>query len=73
VEAPAGFTFLLGDAFPPGAETPEERIAAFKGSPMGPWYNPVHINVHQNGGHFGPWENPEAFIADIRETFRPLR
>jgi hypothetical protein len=40
---------------------------------MGAWYNPVHINVHQTGGHFGPWENPQAFITDIRDTFRPLR
>jgi pimeloyl-ACP methyl ester carboxylesterase len=73
VEAPAGFTFLLGDAFPPGAHTPEERIAAFKASPMGPWYNPVNIQAHRKGGHFGPWENPEAFITDIRDTFRRLR
>lgn len=73
IEAPAGFTFLLGDVFPPGVRTPEERIAAFKNSPMGAWFNPVHINVHQTGGHFGPWENPQAFITDIRDTFRPLR
>ena len=73
VEAPAGFTFLLGAAFPPGAHTPEERIAAFKAGPMGPWYNPVNIRAHRKGGHFGPWENPEAFITDIRATFRRLR
>ena len=30
IEAPAGFTFLLGDASPPGAHTPEQRIAIFK-------------------------------------------
>jgi pimeloyl-ACP methyl ester carboxylesterase len=73
IETPAGFTFLLGDVFPPGVRTPEERIAAFKNSPMGAWFNPVNIKVHQKGGHFGPWENPEAFITDIRDTFRALR
>jgi hypothetical protein len=59
--------------FPPGVRTPEERIAAFKNSPVGAWFNPVHISVHQTGGHFGPWENPQAFITDIRDTFSPLR
>jgi pimeloyl-ACP methyl ester carboxylesterase len=73
IEAPAGFTFLLGDVFPPGVRTPEERMAAFENGPMRPWFNPVNIKVHQKGGHFGPWENPEAFITDIRETFRGLR
>jgi len=26
--------------------------------------------AHSKGGHFGPWENTEAFIEGIRETFR---
>ncbi|GGT10175.1 epoxide hydrolase family protein [Streptomyces chromofuscus] len=73
IEAPAGFTFLLGDVYPPGVRTPEERIAAFENGPTRPWFNPVNVNVHHQGGHFGPWENPEAFITDIRETFRKLR
>jgi pimeloyl-ACP methyl ester carboxylesterase len=73
VEAPAGFTFLLGDAFPPGVRTPAERIAAFEDSPMRAWFNPIQVRAHQRGGHFGPWENPDAFITDIRDTFRPLR
>jgi hypothetical protein len=73
IEAPAGFTFLLGDVFPPGVRTPQERIAAFEASPMRPWYNPVNIKVHAQGGHFGPWENPQAYITDIRDTFRGLR
>ncbi|MEV5012671.1 epoxide hydrolase family protein [Streptomyces sp. NPDC004227] len=73
VEAPAGFTFLLGDVFPPGVRTAEERIAAFTNGPVGSWYNPVNIKAHQKGGHFGPWENPEAWIEDLRETFRQLR
>ncbi|XUL90308.1 epoxide hydrolase family protein [Streptomyces galilaeus] len=73
IEAPAGFTFLLGDIYPPGVHTPEERIAAFENGPTRPWFNPVNVKAHQKGGHFGPWENPDAFLTDIRETFRKLR
>jgi hypothetical protein len=73
VEAPAGFTFLCGDAYPPGVHTPEERIAAFENGPTRSWFNPVHVDAHMKGGHFGPWENPDAFIDGIRATFRPLR
>ncbi|MFK0246873.1 epoxide hydrolase family protein [Amycolatopsis azurea] len=73
VEAPAGFTFHLGDAAPPGAHDREQRVAAFKKA-AGHFYGDVRqVNVHEKGGHFGPWENPEAWIADLRTTFRPLR
>jgi len=34
------------------------------------WYNTIYAKAHSKGGHFGPWENPEAFIEGIRETFR---
>ena len=71
VEAPAGFTFLLGDASPPGAHTPEERRAKFGATGF---YGDVRaVNVHDRGGHFGPWENPQAWIHDLRATFRELR
>src|SRR5258707_719537 len=33
---------------------------------------PVHINVRQQGGHFGPWENPEAYGTGICSTFGPF-
>jgi hypothetical protein len=73
IEAPAGFTFLLRDASPPGGHTPESRIAAFKNG-GGRFYADVRdVNVHEKGGHFGPWENPEAWINDLRTTFRKLR
>jgi pimeloyl-ACP methyl ester carboxylesterase len=73
VEAPAGFTLLLGDVYPPGPRTPEERIAAFENGPNRPWFNPVNVEAHQEGGHFGPWENPDAFLTGIQKTFRKLR
>ncbi|MEU6840421.1 hypothetical protein ABZ930_00935 [Streptomyces sp. NPDC046716] len=73
VEAPAGFTFLLGDAYPPGVDTPEGRIAAFENGPSRSAYNVVNVNAHMKGGHFVQYENPEAFAADLRQTFRKLR
>jgi hypothetical protein len=72
VEAPAGFTFLTGDAYPPGA-TVDNRVDLFKSGPTADWFNVVYAKAHEHGGHFGPWENPEAFVGGIRETFRILR
>ncbi|MEW2294389.1 epoxide hydrolase [Streptomyces sp. NPDC006743] len=73
VEPPAGFTFLLGDAYPPGVDTVEGRIAAFENGPTRDVFNVVNVNAHMKGGHFVHYENPEAFTADLRETFRRLR
>jgi hypothetical protein len=72
VEAPAGFTFLLGDAYPPGV-TVENRVESFMNGPMRPLYDVVYAKAHEKGGHFGPWENPDAVIEGIRDTFRGLR
>jgi pimeloyl-ACP methyl ester carboxylesterase len=73
IEAPTAFTFLLGDAAPPAVHNREQRIAAFQQG-AGHFYADVRqVNVHDKGGHFGPWENPEAWIGDLRATFRPLR
>jgi hypothetical protein len=74
IQAPAAFTLLLGDRSPfDGGHSPEERLAAFKAG-GGRFYADVRaVNVHRNGGHFGPWENPEAWIHDLRSTYRSLR
>ena len=72
VEAPAGFTFLTGDAFPPGA-TVDNRVDLFKSGHTAEWFNTVYAKAYERGGHFGPWENPDAFVEGIRETFRILR
>jgi hypothetical protein len=68
IEAPAGFTFLAGDHYPPGA-TVDTRVAFFENGPTRDWFNPVYLNAHARGGHFVPWENPEAVIDDVRTTF----
>jgi pimeloyl-ACP methyl ester carboxylesterase len=72
IEAPAGITFL-GYENPPGVPT-SEVVQRFLDNPTEkPWYNPVYLKAHEHGGHFTPWENPQAVIEDIRATFRPLR
>jgi len=68
VEAPVGFTLLVGDANPPLA-TVGNRVDILKNGPFGPDYNIIYAKAHQKGGHFGPWENPEAWIEDLRENF----
>jgi len=72
VEAPAGFTFLAGDAYPPLA-TADNRVGMFKNGPMADMFNTVYAKAFKKGGHFGPWENPEAFIEGIRDTFKLLK
>jgi pimeloyl-ACP methyl ester carboxylesterase len=72
MEAPAGFTFLAGDRYPPGT-TAATRIAAFTEGPTASRYNTTYTQVDPVGGHFGHFENPDAVITGIRETFRTLR
>jgi pimeloyl-ACP methyl ester carboxylesterase len=72
IEAPAGFTFLLGDKAPPGA-TLQTRVDVFKNGPMAPMYNVVYAKAHAEGGHFAAWENPDAMVEGIRQTFRDVR
>jgi pimeloyl-ACP methyl ester carboxylesterase len=72
IEAPVGFSFLAGNASPPLA-TIENRVDMFKNGPLAKYYNTVYAKTFEDGGHFGPWENPEAFIEGIRETFEIIR
>lgn len=76
IEPPTGITFL-GFENPPGV-TASQRAEAYKAasSSRSPsdrsarWYNLVNVKGHERGGHFAAWENPEAWIDDMRETFR---
>lgn len=63
-------TSLVAD-LRPGA-TVDNRVDLFKSGPTAEWFNVVYAKAHENGGHFGPWENPDAFIEGIRETFAIL-
>lgn len=72
IEAPTGITFL-GYENPPGVTT-ETRVQSFLDNPGHKgWYNPIYLKAHDHGGHFTPWENPDAVVEDIRATFRKLR
>ena len=61
VEAPTGITFLVPDS---GLGPTEEDQK---------YYNLIHTNTHPTGGHFAPYEEPDAVLQGIRETFRKLR
>lgn len=60
-EAPAGLSIMLGDP----VAFPDPRLEAA--------YDVRYRKQHQVGGHFTPYEAPDALIEDIRATFRPLR
>ncbi|PYT01764.1 MAG: multidrug MFS transporter [Acidobacteria bacterium] len=33
----------------------------------------IFYNSHEKGTHFAAWEQPDAFVSDLREAFRSLR
>jgi len=33
----------------------------------------IHYNKLEKGGHFAAWEQPELFVAELRQSFKPLR
>ena len=72
VQAPVGLTFV-GYENPPGIRTAAERVRAFEEGPQGAWFNHVNVTAHDRGGHFIPWENPTAWVDDLRRTFRDRR
>ena len=72
VEARVGLTFVNYEN-PPGIHTAAERLRAFHANPQSDWFNHVNVNAHERGGHFIPWENPVAWIEDLRRTFRDCR
>ncbi len=71
VQAPTGITFVAYEN-PPGVTT-EQRVAHFLDSDRAPWYNLVNVTAHDRGGHFIPWEAPDAWVADLRRTVRGRR
>ncbi|NHC14371.1 epoxide hydrolase family protein [Motilibacter deserti] len=61
VEVPSGFSLFPGDIVrPPRAWL--ERTA-----------NAVRITEPARGGHFAPFEEPELYVEELREFFRPFR
>ncbi|GAB3574289.1 hypothetical protein GCM10027445_34880 [Amycolatopsis endophytica] len=72
VQAPVGLTLVTCEN-PPGIDGGDERVRAFETGPQGEWFNHVNVAAHERGGHFIPWENPQAWVSDLRRTFRGLR
>lgn len=35
--------------------------------------NLVHLNRMDRGGHFAPVEEPELYVGELRDFFRPFR
>jgi len=61
VEVPSGFSIFKGDIVrPPRAWL--ERVA-----------NVVHVTEPPRGGHFAPFEEPELYVGELRDFFRPFR
>lgn len=72
VEAPTGLTFV-GHENPPGVTTAQQRVDNWLASDRADWYHHVNVNAHDEGGHFIPWEVPDAWVDDLRRTFRGRR
>lgn len=68
VPVPTGITFV-GFENPPGVTT-EQRVEHYLQTPRSSWFENVNLRAHDRGGHFIPWEVPEAWVADLRGTFR---
>lgn len=51
----------------------DERVRAIRNGPQADWINHVNVTAHDHGGHFIPWENPDARVNDLRRTFRGRR
>jgi pimeloyl-ACP methyl ester carboxylesterase len=61
VPVPTGLSILEHDS-PPG---PRDWLRSY--------FNLTCLREHRSGGHFAHAEEPETLVADIRDTFRPLR
>jgi hypothetical protein len=61
VRVPTGLTVLEHDS-PPG---PRDWLRSY--------FNLTLLREHASGGHFAHAEVPETLVADLRDTFRPLR
>ena len=72
VEAPTGVT-LVGYENPSGVTTRRQRVESWLAGDRAPWFNHVNVTAHDEGGHFIPWEAPEAWVDDLRRTFRDRR
>lgn len=62
IEIPAGLSVFPHEIFRASRRWAEERYPKL-----------VHYNVLPKGGHFAAFEQPEAFVSEVRTAFRSLR
>ena len=65
VEVPSGFA-VFADSYRPGSPRPPRELAEH-------FFNIARWTSMPRGGHFAALEEPELFVEEIREFFRPLR
>jgi pimeloyl-ACP methyl ester carboxylesterase len=69
-----GFFDIRGVKLPVGVSAfPDEIYQAPRSWAERAYPKLVHYSRPEKGGHFAAWEQPAAFVADLRTTFRSLR
>ncbi|WP_428832846.1 epoxide hydrolase family protein [Pseudaminobacter soli (ex Li et al. 2025)] len=69
-----GFFDIRGIAIPVAVTAfPDEIYTAPQSWAEKAYPKLIHYNKAPKGGHFAAWEQPEFFVSEMRESFRPLR
>jgi pimeloyl-ACP methyl ester carboxylesterase len=70
----SGFFDIRGITIPVAVTAyPDEIYTAPQSWAEKAYPNLIHYNKAPKGGHFAVWEQPEFFVSEMRESFRPLR
>ncbi|MEP9373547.1 epoxide hydrolase family protein [Mesorhizobium sp. KR1-2] len=69
-----GFFDIRGITIPVAVTAfPDEIYTAPRSWAEKAYPNLIHYNKAPKGGHFAAWEQPEFFVSEMRDSFRPLR
>jgi len=69
-----GFFDVRGVTIPVAVSAfPDEIYAAPRSWAERAYPKLIHYNKLDRGGHFAAWEQPELFVSEVRESFKPLR
>jgi len=72
--AKAGFFDIKNVTIPVAVSAfPEEIYQAPRSWAERAYPRLIHYNKLDKGGHFAAWEQPELFVAEVRESFKSLR
>jgi len=68
-----GFFDVRGVTLPVAVSVfPDEIYAAPRSWSERAYPKLIHYNKLDRGGHFAAWEQPELFVKEVRESFKPL-